>query len=317
MRIESGTTGEHWWRSLIMVLMFGLFAVWFGYDGLIGYPAKNLEWAKKMLPQKPDQLETNPLVTMDKQSQISAGMTIEKLESLLGQPALVQQKKLVFIGREITAHVFIENKKVVNVTTKPTDADEKNNKPNLLVRVDKVDQIKPGMSKTELISTFTQPHEVREKTLWYVGPATYARIEAADGKVAKFEFQENQDKTEGDILWQKRFAVGLAMVTVILLVKFIRTTTSRTVLDDTGLTMGSRRVAWDEMTGLSVDEYREKGWVDLEYNQAGVARTLRLDSYHLNLFDEIVGAICEKKGFSLPGVSGSDDVASSQQTSED
>src|SRR5262245_59322417 len=50
MRIESGPTTERMVRSTLMLLMFGGFAAWFGYDGLKGYPHQNHEEFLKQIP---------------------------------------------------------------------------------------------------------------------------------------------------------------------------------------------------------------------------------------------------------------------------
>ena len=41
MRIESSSTRERIIRNLLMLIMFGVFGIWFTYDGFIGYPQKN------------------------------------------------------------------------------------------------------------------------------------------------------------------------------------------------------------------------------------------------------------------------------------
>ena len=63
------------------------------------------------------------------------------------------------------------------------------------------------------------------------------------------------------------------------------------VLDDSGLRYNGRHVPWEAMTGLRTDDYTRKGWVYLEYTAGGVTRSLRLDSYHVEKFDEIVNAM--------------------------
>lgn len=41
MRIECGSTRERIIRNLLMLIMFGVFGIWFTYDGFVGYPQKN------------------------------------------------------------------------------------------------------------------------------------------------------------------------------------------------------------------------------------------------------------------------------------
>jgi len=48
--IESGATRERKVRTLLMLVMLGVFSVWFAYDGLIGYPADNVDEHVQQLP---------------------------------------------------------------------------------------------------------------------------------------------------------------------------------------------------------------------------------------------------------------------------
>ncbi len=41
MRIESGPTTERKIRTTLMLLMVAVFSVWFGYDGMVGWPKQN------------------------------------------------------------------------------------------------------------------------------------------------------------------------------------------------------------------------------------------------------------------------------------
>jgi hypothetical protein len=93
MRLESGpaTTDRNW--QLVRVLLFLGFAVYFVYDGAIGYPAKNREAAEKKLAGEPfngkvtfDSLGENP-----DESDIAAlahqpPRTRAELEAVLGKP---------------------------------------------------------------------------------------------------------------------------------------------------------------------------------------------------------------------------------------
>lgn len=56
MRIESGPTRERKVRTSITFLLVVLMAVWFAYDGLIGYPAKNkAEHLEQLTPEEREQ----------------------------------------------------------------------------------------------------------------------------------------------------------------------------------------------------------------------------------------------------------------------
>jgi len=231
MRIESGTTGEYQVRSLLFLAMLVAFGLWFGYDGLWGYPSKNLNWARQFMSEKSEDLETNWKVLTKNLARVKEGMTLEEVEALLGEPALVT-------------------------------ADE--------------------------------------KEYWYVGPAAYGRLEIDNQRVEAVEFKENLEPNEGDIQGQKGFAVALLLISGVFAVRFAWVAGRSTILDDEGVSVRGRRVLWNQMTGLDTSDYERKGWLDLVYDASGSKRQVRLDSYHIAKFDEMVNEICTRKNFESP-----------------
>lgn len=246
MRIDSGTTNEHRIRLGIFLLMCVVFALYFGYDGMWGYPRKNLEWARQNLQGVPqeerEKVQTNPKVMLAElkriqdQTQQPGGITLEQVKSTLGEPAAVSEDK-----------------------------------------------------------------DRGGQNYWYVGPASCARLHVLGGKVREVFPFENVVKSENDIKMQKVFGMGLGVIAILVGLYYLRIMTMRTVLDDTGLNVkGRRQITWDQMTGLGTSDYARKGWLDMEYSVDGESRTVRLDSYHIEKFDEVVIAICERKGFANP-----------------
>lgn len=240
MRIESGTTTEHRVRLGIFLAMCIVFSGYFGYDGLWGYPGKNLEWARENInvpSEQKSEIRTNPKVMVAALKQIEPGMTQEEVHELVGEPAAVVDGQGLF---DPTAH-------------------------------------------------------------WYVGPAACARIDFVDGKVhGEVHPVENVTKSESDIYLQKALGLILGVVALVVGIYYIRINTMRTVLDDNGLTVKGRHVPWDRMSELDASDYERKGWLDVVYDDGGRRKTVRLDSYHIARFDEIVNAICERKGFASP-----------------
>jgi len=230
MTIKSGTTGEYRMRSLLFLAMCLGFAAWFGYDGLWGYPAQNLEWARQILPEKPADLRTNPKVLKKNLAAVQNGMTLQQVTALLGEPALV-----------------------------------------------------------------------RHNERWFVGPATYACIKFAGEVVESIgPQQENTEKSEGDIRGQRGFAAVLLVLSLAFAARFVVVVLRPTVLDEYGVRARGRRVAWEQMTGLDTSNYDRKGWLDLEYNEDSKRRKVRLDSYHIARFDDLINEICSRKGFASP-----------------
>lgn len=107
--------------------------------------------------------------------------------------------------------------------------------------------------------------------------------------------------SQTDILLQKIIAFVLLGVGLIMLFRLMGAIQTRVVLDDAGLRLPSgQTVAWEAMRSLATNRYRDKGWVDLEYDAGGASRVFRIDSYQLAEFDAIVDEICTRKGFENP-----------------
>lgn len=227
----------------IFLLMCVVFAAYFGYDGLWGYPADNLKWAKQNLEnisaEEQEGVQINPRVMMAEIRKVKPDMPVEAMKALLGEPAVVGQ-----------------------ATDSPLGAED----------------------------------------YWYVGPAAFARIRVFGGKVREIlRAEENKTHSEGDIYWQKVFGVGLSIVSLGVLIHFWRINRMRTILDDIGVTVKGQHVPWDRMTGVDTEDYQRKGWLDLVYTTpGGQEETVRLDSYHIEKFDEIVQEICQRKGYVCP-----------------
>lgn len=301
MEIKSGPTRERQIRMSVFFLMCVVFAGWFGYDGKWGYPAKNLEWAREAMPGEAPDFQADPKMMANNLKQLSEGMTVEQLTDLLGEPVFVQPKELKFTGPELEAIVRLDDQgKVISVKTEELNSNNRPERPNLLARADRIARVEKGMPENKLLLELGKPSKVQERQLWFVGLATYARIEIVDGAAKAIEYRENDKKTEGDIAWQKRLAVLLLFVALWVAAKLYSVIRTRATLDDTGLTMNGKHIAWEAMTALKNDKYELKGWLDLVYEVNGTSGELRLDSYHIARFSEIVQAICERKEFTSP-----------------
>jgi hypothetical protein len=77
--------------------------------------------------------------------------------------------------------------------------------------------------------------------------------------------------------------------------KLMRAATLRVVLDDEGMVYAGKRIPYADM--LSLRDYSPKGWIDLYYHEGERECRLRLDDQKVLLFDDIVEAICQAKGF--------------------
>lgn len=77
--------------------------------------------------------------------------------------------------------------------------------------------------------------------------------------------------------------------------KLIRAATLRVVVDDDGVLYAGKRIPFDHI--VSLRDYNPKGWIDLYHKAGDDEKKIRLDDEKIAKFDEIVDAICQKKGF--------------------
>ena len=310
MRIESGTTSERRIRITIFFVMTVAMSLWFGLDGFWRYSRKNLDWAQQQMPVKPEDPWVNPQATVETLRQITRGMTAQEVEGLVGEPILVEQddnpeaekRILWFVGPAAYTKVTFEEEKVSTellTTFALMFKDE-------LDRADLSENFRRQFgNRAQRLSEKTAVTVAERGARWRIddGERGYLVLNE-DGKLKTYvagpEVRENEQRSESDIQLQKIIGAILAAVSLVVAVKVYFVSRTRVVLDDGGLTLNRRHVPWDAMTGLATDDYDRKGWVDLEYGSNEATRSLRIDSYHIERFDEIVSAICERKQFPSP-----------------
>ncbi len=234
MTIESGTTSDRRNRILIYLALFLLFGGWFGYDGYVGYPAKNMLWARQNIGLSdfpdPAQLKANPAATLDNLKQVQTGMTVDEVKQRLGEP------------------------------THQSGAD------------------------------------------WcYVGVASFGHFVVDAGKVKEIKkVLMNSEPSENDVALQRWTLAIMGLCAIGTLIHLARVLSRRTIVDDQGIRIGKKLIAWDAMQSLDAAEYARKGWLNLVYEVNGQSAQVRLDSYDIDFFDEIVTEICRRKGFTSP-----------------
>ncbi len=180
-------------------------------------------------------------------------------------------------------------------------------KPNPRASLGNLQRVEVGMTVAELEALLGRPALVHEQKHWYVGPAAYGSFVVVGDKVRQIErVEESHEHNEGSLRTQKVFAAGMGLLGLITLGHLIRATKMRVVLDDAGLKIRGRAIGWDDMEALDSEAYARKGWVDLMVRSGGATEPVRLDSYLIDRFDDIVQAICERKGFALPFTSQSE-----------
>lgn len=160
----------------------------------------------------------------------------------------------------------------------------------------------PSERRAALEQLFEAPPSYENaEALYYFGPAYRVKATLRDGQPVEPLVGSAATKSETSIQWQLYLAAALAMLSVYLLWFVIGVVRTHAVLDDSGLTFNGRGpIAWDQMKRLDISRFNEKGWVDLYYDVNGTEERLRLDEYHLALFDDFIDEICVRKGFENP-----------------
>ncbi len=180
----------------------------------------------------------------------------------------------------------------------PGMADRADLRTNPQARLDALRQVKQDMPLDDVKRLLGEPTFENGTDYCYIGPASFGWYAVRDGKVAEIKrVEENSEPSEGDVRNNRYISAVLALVALGVFLHLIRVLRSRIVLDDAGLRIRGQTIGWGDMQGLDAREYARKGWIDL---QCAGSQSVRLDGYEIDRFDEIVGEICNRKGFASP-----------------
>jgi hypothetical protein len=162
--------------------------------------------------------------------------------------------------------------------------------------------IQNDMKVDEVIAALGDPGLKHGQELRYFGPTGFLVIKTLGDRVVKSrEYFDSKAKTASAILTQKVMGVVCLLLGGVLAVRFLRMALLKTVLTDEGLSLnGIGPITWEEMVELDNSEYQRKAWVYLQHTHAGMPPRAKLDSYRINQFREIIGEICDRKGFQRP-----------------
>ncbi len=292
------TNADRKTRLTIITVMFLGMGAWFGYDGFVGYPKKNLKWGMENLPVKPEKAATNHRITLDAANEVSEGTPVAELESQLGEPVLRMPAELRFLGEEIAIIVRIKNDEVIGREKKDLALIERPDNPNRRISEKSLELIEEGMSAEQVRNRLGVPASSQPPTLWYIGPAAYLKVPVKDGAVTEgVEVRENEERTEKDILLQKVIAAVLFMFAAFFVIKLLRECFLRVAADEEGLRINRRLIPWDAVKELETSRYEDKGWLDVLYDKGGGQASFRLDSYHLTDFEPLMQEIALRKGW--------------------
>jgi len=162
-------------------------------------------------------------------------------------------------------------------------------------------KVQTGQKVDEVKALLGAPSFESPQDLCYVGPAAFGWFVVRDGRIDEIKkVQMNSEPDENDIAWQKRVSYLMAALAVLALIHLFRVLSSKIILDDAGLRIAGRQIAWDAMQSIGSDELAAKGWVNLHYLAGHEQTSVRLDSYAIDRFEEILTEICAEKGFPCP-----------------
>jgi len=133
---------------------------------------------------------------------------------------------------------------------------------------------------------------------YFVGPYGWARVIFAAESVEKVEWHP-AGKSRSEVAIQKLLGIGLAAASLVPLTLLLMMLFSKYQLDDEGLVLPRvGRIPYDQMIGVDAADFHKKGIVRLRYRDAsGADRTAVLDEEKIEKFDEIVAALCKRKGW--------------------
>jgi hypothetical protein len=172
-----------------------------------------------------------------------------------------------------------------DLTEKPTKRD-----------FERVLQAKPASSE-QLYEQLGRPVLVSGTDQYFMSRYGYAKVTVnRDGRATLSPSDwVTWAKTKEEIDHQFYWAAIWAVPGLYFLYRLIKAATLRAVIDDEGMTYGGKRIVFADL--VSLRDYSPKGWIDLYYQSGARQKKLRLDNEKILLFDDIVAAICQVKGF--------------------
>ena len=132
--------------------------------------------------------------------------------------------------------------------------------------------------------------------LYFVSRYGYAKVTVKDGRMMLSPADwTTWYKDKGEIRGQFYWAIVPALPALYFLWRLFKAVTLRVVIDAEGMIYAGQHIPFASM--VSLRDYNPKGWIDLYYKVGERERKLRLDNEKVKLFDEVVAALCEAKGF--------------------
>lgn len=163
----------------------------------------------------------------------------------------------------------------------------------------------PPRSEAELTERLGEPDfdkfEEGQRSVYFVSSYGMLKVPVAtngDIDASKASWQtwyKTKDQIGQQFYFLSPIVLALAAYVAFRAVQAMRL---KVVIDDDGLHYGARFIPWKSMTALQ--DYKKKGLCTLVYRQNDQTRTLRLDSYKIAKFEQVVDVIVQGKGFEDP-----------------
>jgi hypothetical protein len=173
---------------------------------------------------------------------------------------------------------------------------------NALVTRENCATIRQGMGLPQVKEILGEPAYEDEQVVFWVGPGGFLQWRL-DGRRVGYpppRFQRAAHPA-ADLATQKFLGALAGLAAIVALTFLVRAAGTRVVLDDAGLTTPrTGQIRFEQMKSLDTERYKKKGWVTLHYDAGGEEAEVRLDSYHVARFDEIISELCQRTGFESP-----------------
>ena len=173
---------------------------------------------------------------------------------------------------------------------------------NALVTRENCAAIRPRMSLQQVKDILGEPAYEDGQCAFWVGPGGFLRCQLSGQQVRSPapKFQRAAHPA-ADLATQKFLGALAGLAAIVALTFLVRAAGTRVVLDDAGLTTPrTGQIRFEQMKSLDTERYKKKGWVTLHYDAGGEEAEVRIDSYHVARFDEIISELCRRTGFESP-----------------
>ncbi len=160
-------------------------------------------------------------------------------------------------------------------------------------------EFKPGADGVGILPALGAVPLQHGDDAYYFGPGGHLRLRGNAGRIDSVEWFDGVH-TEADLSIQRAIGLILTALSFVAAAYLGRVLLTRVQVDERGVGIRGRPpIALEAITALRLTS-RSGSAVELEYNLDGRTRMVRLDDYLFKDLRGVVGAICERRGFTNP-----------------